>query len=54
MKKFISYMLSWIFYALGHVSSKLGFGYLYQKLMLASGVIQEWGGAGPWEKTDVL
>lgn len=54
MKKIISYILSHIFYWLGHVSSKTGLGYLYQKFMNISGDIQEWGGKGPWKKSDDL
>lgn len=52
MKKTISYILSHIFYWLGHVSSKADFGYLYQKFMSVSSRIQEWGGAGPWHNVD--
>lgn len=52
MKGFISYVLSWVFYGLGHVSSKVGLGWLYQKFMDLSGDIQDWGGAGPWKSVD--
>lgn len=49
MKKFISYILSYTFYWLGHISSKVGLGWLYQNFMSASSNIQDWGGDGPWK-----
>jgi len=54
MKHLTSYLLSWLFYGIGYALYKLsyGFGILEQKVMMLSSDIQDWGGAGAWQKED--